>query len=238
MTDRVALLLTIAVAGCASTGRGPDADLERPPWPPAIEPAGDRTVFEIVPPAEGRQSTIAGGGRYDGLIEELGGRSTPGIGFGMGIERVLMDLRRRDEALARYDAGRPITQLYEDFLRNFREELVNPHPFRRTFAVETLDGDHIGNVMYYNIDLARHETEFGVTIGDPDYWGHGFGTEAVRLLVDYVFSTTSLTRIYLHTLDWNVRAQRAFHSAGFRDMGRSRRGSHRFHRMEIVRPAG
>ena len=145
---------------------------------------------------------------------------------------------RRDEALARYDAGRPITQLYEDFLRNFREELVNPHPFRRTFAVETLDGDHIGNVMYYNIDLARHETEFGVTIGDPDYWGHGFGTEAVRLLVDYVFSTTSLTRIYLHTLDWNVRAQRAFHSAGFRDMGRSRRGSHRFHRMEIVRPAG
>ena len=63
-----------------------------------------RTVFEIVPPAEGRQSTIAGGGRYDGLIEELGGRPTPGIGFGMGIERVLMDLRRRDEALAG-DAG-------------------------------------------------------------------------------------------------------------------------------------
>jgi RimJ/RimL family protein N-acetyltransferase len=145
---------------------------------------------------------------------------------------------RRDEALARYDAARPIAQLYEDFLRNFREELVTPHPFRRTFAVETPDGHHIGNVMYYNIDLARHETELGVTIGDPDYWGHGLGTEAVRLLVDYVFSTTSLNRIYLHTLDWNLRAQRAFHNAGFRDTGRSRRGSHRFHRMEITRPAG
>jgi histidyl-tRNA synthetase len=57
-----------------------------------------RTVFEIVPPEEGRQSTIAGGGRYDGLIEELGGRPTPGIGFGMGIERVLLNLKRQEAA--------------------------------------------------------------------------------------------------------------------------------------------
>ena len=54
-----------------------------------------RTVFEITPPAEGRQSTIVGGGRYDGLIEALGGRPTPGIGFGMGIERVLRNLKRQ-----------------------------------------------------------------------------------------------------------------------------------------------
>ena len=53
-----------------------------------------RTVFEITPPVEGRQSTIVGGGRYDRLIEELGGRPTPGIGFGMGVERVLRDLKR------------------------------------------------------------------------------------------------------------------------------------------------
>ena len=84
----------------------------------------------------------------------------------------------------------------------------------------------------------RREAELGVTIGDSDYWGHGCGTEAVRMLVDYVFSTTTLRRIYLHTLDWNVRAQRAFLNAGFRDAGRSRRGRHRFHRMEIVRPQG
>lgn len=145
---------------------------------------------------------------------------------------------RRDETLARYDAARALQQPYEGFLANFRNDLLHPHNFRRTFSVESLAGEHIGNVMYYNIDLARHETELGVTIGDPDYWGRGLGTEAVRLLVDYVFNTTSLNRIYLHTLDWNLRAQRAFHSAGFRDTGRSRRGSHRFHRMEITRPAG
>ena len=55
-----------------------------------------RTVFEIVPPVEGQQSAVAGGGRYDGLIEELGGNPTPGIGFGMGIERVLIDLKRQE----------------------------------------------------------------------------------------------------------------------------------------------
>ena len=54
-----------------------------------------RTVFEIVPPVAGRQSTVVGGGRYDGLIEELGGRPTPGIGFGMGVERIVANLERR-----------------------------------------------------------------------------------------------------------------------------------------------
>ena len=53
-----------------------------------------RTVFEIQPAVEGAQSTILGGGRYDGLIEQLGGRPTPGIGFGSGIERLALNLRR------------------------------------------------------------------------------------------------------------------------------------------------
>ena len=53
-----------------------------------------RTVFEIQPAVEGAQSTILGGGRYDGLIEQLGGRPTPGIGFGSGIERLVLNLRR------------------------------------------------------------------------------------------------------------------------------------------------
>ena len=58
-----------------------------------------RTVFEIMPPAEGRQSTLVGGGRYDGLIQELGGRPTPGIGFGMGIERVVVNLKRQEVSI-------------------------------------------------------------------------------------------------------------------------------------------
>ena len=63
-----------------------------------------RTVFEISPPEEGRMVTIVGGGRYDGLIEQLGGRPTPGIGYGMGLERVIQNVKRQSVELP--DAGR------------------------------------------------------------------------------------------------------------------------------------
>ena len=51
-----------------------------------------RTTWEFVGPLEGANSSICGGGRYDGLIEEIGGPPTPGIGFGAGIERLLLAL--------------------------------------------------------------------------------------------------------------------------------------------------
>ncbi len=51
-----------------------------------------RTTFEFVDEAIGAQSSICGGGRYDGLAEALDGRPTPGIGFGAGIERLLLSL--------------------------------------------------------------------------------------------------------------------------------------------------
>lgn len=54
-----------------------------------------RTVFEYQPPEGDAQSTVGGGGRYDGLMELLGGRPTPGIGFGTGIERIILNLQRQ-----------------------------------------------------------------------------------------------------------------------------------------------
>ena len=59
-----------------------------------------RTVFEIHPPEEGSQSALLAGGRYDGLIELLGGRPTPGIGFGSGIERFILNVKRQEAAAA------------------------------------------------------------------------------------------------------------------------------------------
>ncbi len=51
-----------------------------------------RTAWEFVGPEGGATSTLSGGGRYDGLAEQLGGRPTPGVGFGAGIERLLLAL--------------------------------------------------------------------------------------------------------------------------------------------------
>ena len=53
----------------------------------------NRTVFEFVTDRLGAQGTVAGGGRYDGLFEQLGGKSTPACGFGLGIERLILLLQ-------------------------------------------------------------------------------------------------------------------------------------------------
>lgn len=59
-----------------------------------------RTVFEIQPDEEGgAQSALGGGGRYDDLIEELGGKPTPGIGFAAGIERIILNLKKEGVAV-------------------------------------------------------------------------------------------------------------------------------------------
>ena len=54
-----------------------------------------RTVFEIQPEDGGTQSTIGGGGRYDDLIEELGGKPTPAVGFATGLERIILNLKKQ-----------------------------------------------------------------------------------------------------------------------------------------------
>jgi histidyl-tRNA synthetase len=54
-----------------------------------------RTVFEVQPEDDRAQATIGGGGRYDYLIEELGGKPAPGVGFATGIERIILNMKKQ-----------------------------------------------------------------------------------------------------------------------------------------------
>lgn len=65
----------------------------------------NRTVFEWVTTLLGAQGTICAGGRYDGLVEQLGGKSCPGVGFAMGLERLVLLVETLDESLY---ANRPV----------------------------------------------------------------------------------------------------------------------------------
>jgi histidyl-tRNA synthetase len=62
-----------------------------------------RTAWEFLGPEEGAQSSLSGGGRYDGLVEEIGGPPTPGVGFGAGIERLVFAV---EQAAAEVDEPR------------------------------------------------------------------------------------------------------------------------------------
>jgi histidyl-tRNA synthetase len=58
-----------------------------------------RSVWEVLPPVAGSQSALGGGGRYDGLAEQLGGRPTPGVGFATGVERIILELKDQQASL-------------------------------------------------------------------------------------------------------------------------------------------
>jgi histidyl-tRNA synthetase len=68
-----------------------------------------RTAWEWVWPELGAQSTLSGGGRYDGLAEQLGGRPAPGVGFGAGVERLVLTLEETGRGPA---VGRPLDALF------------------------------------------------------------------------------------------------------------------------------
>ena len=142
---------------------------------------------------------------------------------------------RTDDELARLDATQPLRMSYDDFFRYSREDLALPNPRSKRLAIDTLDGDHIGNCMYYDIDMRQGEAELGIMIGDRDYWDKGYGTAALDSLLGHIFTTLPLTRMYLHTLEWNHRAQRAFAKAGFREVKKVCRHGLDFILMEIWR---
>jgi RimJ/RimL family protein N-acetyltransferase len=142
---------------------------------------------------------------------------------------------RKDPELARFDAAAPLRSSYSDFLATFRDDVEYPTPFRRVYAIEDLAGLHIGNVMYYNIDDRRKEAELGITIGDKRYWSRGYGRDTVMAFLRHLFTDGGLHRVYLNTLDWNIRAQQSFLAAGFAECGTVRRGVHNFITMEALR---
>jgi RimJ/RimL family protein N-acetyltransferase len=128
-----------------------------------------------------------------------------------------------------------VTAPFDTYNRNWLFDFRFTDMPTRSFAIEDADGRRIGNVMYYNVDRARCEAEIGISIGDRDYWEQGYGSDALHALTQAVFATGGLRRLYLHTLDWNMRARRAFHRAGFEETGTSWRDGHTFVVMEAWR---
>lgn len=80
----------------------------------------------------------------------------------------------------------------------------------------------IGNADLRAIDHRNGTAEFGILIGEPDARGKGFGTEATRLMLDYAFTAIGLRNVMLTVAAYNEAGQRAYRTAGFKEMGRRR----------------
>lgn len=81
----------------------------------------------------------------------------------------------------------------------------------------------IGSVELRGFSAEERHCEVGILIGDPAYRGGGYGTEAMRLACRFAFEELGLERVWLHTDEFNTRAQRSYEKVGFVQEGRLRR---------------
>ncbi|MCJ7516173.1 MAG: GNAT family N-acetyltransferase [Dehalococcoidia bacterium] len=143
---------------------------------------------------------------------------------------------RHDAELCRLDAAPPILCSFEEFLENHLEDLNRLNRSYR-FAIETLEGRHIGNCSYFNLDEAKKEAEMGIMIGDQAYWNCGYGADTIITSLCYFFSQTNIKRVHLKTLMWNIRAQKCFQKCGFIPCGQMIHGDYTFMIMETHCPS-
>ncbi|MEO9255062.1 MAG: GNAT family protein [Tepidiformaceae bacterium] len=148
--------------------------------------------------------------------------------------RVTLRPMRREDA-ASYNALRndveiallarnspPAPEEMERTLAAFDEQLKRDPREQPWFAIEA-DGKFIGQCLLRDFDHTSRTCELGISIGDRAYWGHGYGREAVELLIDFAFRLSNMERVWLTVSGANERAQRCYAACGFVEEGRLRR---------------
>ncbi len=108
-------------------------------------------------------------------------------------------------------------QWYTDILTKPEEE--------QPLCMEVMQDDvwvFIGNLGFMDINHHDRSAELGIAIGEKQFWGQGYGTEALQLLVQHGFENLNLNRIYLHVYETNPRAVCSYEKAGFSVDGRLR----------------
>ena len=135
----------------------------------------------------------------------------------------LPDVRRwyRDPELARLTrySLRPMSD--EEIDRFFHGRLMSPESV--AYAIERREDRRlIGLTTFSNLDPDNGSVLFHITIGEPDAWGRGYGTEAAQLMLWLAFERIGLHRVALSVFSFNERAIRSYEKAGFQVEGRAR----------------
>lgn len=98
------------------------------------------------------------------------------------------------------------------------------------FAIEANDGKYIGGCGANNLDMKNRVAEVGIFIGDKDYLGKGYGTEAMGLLLQFLFDEVNMNKVSLNVIAFNKRAVRSYEKAGFKLEATAREATYRFGR--------
>ncbi len=105
-----------------------------------------------------------------------------------------------------------------------RAWITSETPGEVQWAIECIaDGAFIGATGFHGIDHHNRHCNWGIWIGPPERWGHGYGTEACMLSVEYAFRYLALEKVSLFVFAGNDRARRSYEKAGFVSEGIRRR---------------
>ncbi len=115
----------------------------------------------------------------------------------------------------------PIPQSLERLEAEFNSQTSSGGRNGTAFVIEA-DGRCIGQCALFSHDPVGRTFELGITIGDKDYWGKGYGRESIALIVDYAFRHHNAHKVHLRVHARNERAVRAYRACGFVEEGRLR----------------
>jgi RimJ/RimL family protein N-acetyltransferase len=116
-----------------------------------------------------------------------------------------------------------LVKLYQREDEEHFYQYATAHSEGATFTIyERATRRPIGTTQLREIDYRRGTATFGIMIGEPAFWGRGFGTETTRLVLDYAFHALGLHNVQLAVFANNPRGVRAYEKAGFRVVGRRR----------------
>src|SRR5258708_10959408 len=102
----------------------------------------------------------------------------------------------RDNEVWRYDPHRPYSQTMPEFLPIFKRNYVQGNGRQFWFIIENEQHIPIGTITYFNVDYRAGQAEIGLGLGDKTRWGKGYGPEAIRTIVIYLFSLPAFLRIF------------------------------------------
>ena len=125
----------------------------------------------------------------------------------------------RDDEVWRYDPHRPYSRTIPEFLPLFERNYVRGNGRQFWFIIEDEQHVPIGTITYFNLDNRLGQVEVGLGLGNKTRWGKGYGPEAIRTLVKYLFTFPGLVRVYAETALANHPARRAFEKVGFTEVG-------------------
>ena len=136
--------------------------------------------------------------------------------------------------MCQLDATTPIEYPFSEFFERYSTEIEYPG-LTYNYAVETLDGRHIGECSLFHIDYFSDNAEVGIMIGERAYWDRGYRYDCMLTFLHHIFQSSDLNMVILRTLDWNMRAQECFKKCGFEVCGKLSKGDYTFVIMGITR---